>query len=57
MANFPILVPPNFCTSHLASGLILFWCKFGGVLGGEDDNEEDLEDSGDGVDILEEVVV
>jgi hypothetical protein len=52
--NFPTDVPPYFCTSHLASGLIVFWCKFGGVLGGEGDNEDDLEDNGDGVDILEE---
>ena len=51
MPNFPTLVPPYFCTSHLASGLIVFWCKFGGVIGGEDDNEEDLEDRDDGVDI------
>lgn len=43
-ANFPTLVPPNFWTSHFASGSMLFWCKFGGVLGGEDD----LEDEGDG---------
>jgi hypothetical protein len=46
--NFPTHVPPYFCTSHLASGLIVFWCRFGGVLGGEDDNEEEEDD---GVDI------
>ena len=53
--NFPTLVPPYFCTSHLASGSIVFWCRFGGVLGGEGDNDEDLEDNGDsdGVDISE----
>ena len=45
-SNFPTHVPPYFCTSHLASGLIVFWCKFGGV-----DTEDDLEDNGDGVDI------
>lgn len=50
--NFPTDVPPYFCTSHLASGSIVFWCKFGGVLGGEADNEDDLEDNGDGVDIM-----
>ena len=55
--NFPTLVPPYFCTSHLASGSMVFWCKFGGVLGGEGDNEDDLEDSGDGVDILEDGVL
>jgi hypothetical protein len=32
-ANLPTLVPPYFCTSHLASGSIVFWCMFGGVLG------------------------
>ena len=53
--NFPTHVPPYFCTSHLASGSMVFWCKFGGVLGGEGDNEDDLEDNGDGVDILEVV--
>jgi hypothetical protein len=46
-ANFPILVPPYFCTSHVASGSTLF-CRFEGVVGGEYDNEEDLEDKGDG---------
>ena len=50
--NFPTHVPPNFCTSHLASGSIVFWCRFGGVLGGEGDNEDDLEDNEDGVDII-----
>lgn len=50
--NFPTLVPPYFCTSHLASGSMVFWCRFGGVLGGEGDNEDDLEDNGDGVDIF-----
>jgi len=50
-ANFPTLVPPYFCTSHLASGSIVFWCKFGGVLGGggvsmEDSEGVDVEDVG-----------
>jgi len=54
--NFPTHVPPYFWTSHLASGSIVFWCRFGGVLGGEADNEDDLEDNGDGVDIMEEGV-
>jgi hypothetical protein len=44
-ANLPMLVPPNFWTSHLADGSIVFWCMFGGVLGREE-NEEDLEDEG-----------
>jgi hypothetical protein len=44
--NFPMLVPPNFCTSHLADGSMVFWCRFGGVYGGEDDNDEDPEDGG-----------
>jgi hypothetical protein len=42
-ANFPTLVPPYFCTSHLADGSMVFWCKFGGVRGGgvpEEDEEE-----------------
>ena len=43
---FPTLVPPNFCTSHLADGSMVFWCKFGGVLGGEDEMEEVLDDDG-----------
>jgi hypothetical protein len=50
--NFPTHVPPYFCTSHLASGSMVFWCRFGGVLGGEE--EDDLEDNDDGVDIMEE---
>jgi len=33
-ANLPMLVPPNFWTSQRASGSIVFWCRFGGVLGG-----------------------
>lgn len=32
-AYFPMLVPPNFWTSHFTSGSILFWCRFGGVFG------------------------
>jgi len=48
VANFPTLVPPNFCTSHLASGSIVFWCMFGGVVGRleeaiDDEREEDEE--------------
>jgi hypothetical protein len=56
IANLPTLVPPYFWTSHLAEGSIEFWCKFGGVCGGEldrtelDDAEEpegvELSDSG-----------
>jgi len=42
-----MLVPPNFWTSHLADGSIVVWCTvFGGVLGREEENEEDLEDEG-----------
>jgi hypothetical protein len=52
-ANFPTLVPPYFCTSHLASGMIVFWCKFGGVLGGCGESMEDSEC----VDAAEEVGV
>jgi hypothetical protein len=52
-ANFPTLVPPYFCTSHLASGTIVFWCKFGGVLGGGGESMDDSE----GVDSAEEVGV
>lgn len=32
-ANFPTLVPPNFCTIHVADGSLEFWCKLGGVAG------------------------
>jgi hypothetical protein len=46
-ANFPTLVPPYFCTSHLASGSIVFWCKFGGVLGNGGVSTEDSEADGD----------
>jgi hypothetical protein len=42
-ANFPTLVPPYLCTSHLASGSIVFWCRFGGVLGNGGDSTEDSE--------------
>lgn len=49
----PTLVPPYFCTSHLAPGSIVVWCKFGGVLGGGGDSMEDSE----GVDAAEEVGV
>jgi hypothetical protein len=45
-ANLPTLVPPNFCTSHLELGSILFWCKFGGVRGGDDD-KDDADDEGE----------
>lgn len=34
-ANFPTLVPPNFWTSHRAEGSIVFWCRLGGVDGGD----------------------
>jgi hypothetical protein len=43
-ANLPTLVPPNFCTSHLEDGSMLFWCKLGGVRGGDEDREEERED-------------
>lgn len=57
-ANLPTLVPPNFCTNHLAPGSMLFWCKFGGVWGGEDlgvdNDEEDGEETGvDSVDMAD----
>src|SRR4051812_30287311 len=56
-ANFPTLVPPNFCTSHLASGSMLFWWRFGGVLGGEVEREDDLEDGGvEGGDDIEDII-
>jgi len=45
-ANFPTLVPPNFWTSHLAAGSMLFWCRFGGVRGGEDDKDEERDETG-----------
>lgn len=61
-ANLPTLVPPYFCTSHLASGSIVFWCKFGGVLGGggvsmEDSEGVEEEEVGvDGSDMMRRVV-
>jgi len=57
-ANFPTLVPPNFCTSHLASGSIVFWCKFGGVPGNggvsteDSEADEDVEMGVDGSDMM-----
>lgn len=44
-ANLPTLVPPNFCTSHLDDGSMLFWCKLGGVHGGEEESEEEHEEA------------
>lgn len=38
--NFPTLVPPNFCTSHPIAGSMVFWWRFGGVDGGEEDVSE-----------------
>jgi hypothetical protein len=49
--NFPTLVPPNFCTSHLASGSMLFWCKLGGVEGGVDSREDEEDGGVDSADI------
>jgi len=56
-ANLPTLVPPYFCTHHLASGSIVFWCKFGGVASGgvsmEGDEREEAGDVGvDGPDMV-----
>ncbi len=54
VANFPTLVPPNFWTSHLAAGSMVFWCMFGGVPGAPaeetDDAREEDADAEDGVD-------
>jgi hypothetical protein len=52
-ANLPSDVPPYFCTSHGAAGSALFWCRFGGVVGGEGEGEPsesraDGEDGGEG---------
>lgn len=44
--NLPTLVPPNFCTNHFAFGSMVFWCRFGGVLGGDDDEKEELLENG-----------
>ena len=38
--DFPILVPPNFCTNQLVEGSIVFWCRLGGVGGLESDTVE-----------------
>ena len=49
-ANFPTLVPPYFCTSHLAAGSMVFWCMFGGVRGAliiDSDEERDEGVEGD----------
>lgn len=51
---FPTLVPPNFCTSHLADGSIVFWCRLGGVRGGEEDKDDEDDGGVDLSDILEE---
>ena len=40
-----MLVPPNFSTSHLVDGSMIFWCKFGGVRG-EGEVEDTLDDGG-----------
>ena len=42
-ANFPTLVPPYFCTSHLADGSMEFWWRLGGVRGGGGDSAEEEE--------------
>jgi hypothetical protein len=60
-ANLPTLVPPYFCTIHLASGSIVFWCKFGGVPGGgvsieDSEGVEVVEVGVDGSDMLSRVV-
>ena len=61
-ANLPTLVPPYFCTIHLASGSIVFWCKFGGVLGGggvsmeDSEGVEEVEVGVDGSDMVGRVV-
>ena len=47
-ANFPMLVPPNFWTIHLASESIAFWYMIGGVGAGEE-KEEDREQDGDDI--------
>ena len=44
-ANFPTLVPPNFWTSHLAEGSMVFWWRLGGVTG-NDDGDDDDDDNG-----------
>lgn len=44
--NLPTLVPPNFCTNHFAFGSMVFWCRFGGVLGGDDEEKEELLEDG-----------
>lgn len=51
-ANLPTLVPPYFCTSHLAEGSIVFWCRFGGVAGPEDDSSEGDERGSSSSDIF-----
>jgi hypothetical protein len=57
-ANLPTLVPPYFWISHLASGSIVFWCRFGGVPGGggvsmeDSEGEEEEEEGVDGSDIV-----
>lgn len=49
-ANFPTLVPPNFCTSHLAAGSIEFWWRLGGVDGDDTEDVDAPEDREFGVD-------
>ena len=56
VANFPTLVPPYFCTNHFAAGSMVFWCILGGVSGAcPEDNDEEREDTGDGVDAADMV--
>jgi hypothetical protein len=44
IGNLPTLVPPNFCTSHLAEGSSVFWCRLGGVFGRENGVSESEDD-------------
>ena len=51
--NLPTLVPPNFWISQGADGSILFWCKLGGVLGGDIDPKDDVVVEGGDADGVE----
>lgn len=55
-ANLPTLVPPNFCTSHRDDGSMLFWCRLGGVRGGDEELEEDEEDEREELDEERDIV-
>lgn len=47
VANLPMLVPPYFCTIHVADGSFRFWWKLGGVAGDGVSGGDEEPDRGD----------